>query len=405
MSQATGKKGREHLATLCVHEGGGTFQKRLARSVSTPETFPVYAASVYAFDDIEALDAVYDRKAEGYIYSRMAAPNADAVSGILARADGGEAALVLPSGMAAITATILASTQAGEHIISSRTLYGGVHDFFANELERRGVEVTFLDMTRDAVEAHIKKNTRLLYTEMISNPLMEVADVAALSATARRRGLLLFVDNTFATPAVARPLDFGADAVLYSATKYLGGHSDIVAGAVVANRAIIERVKRLQTLYGFSAGAHDCWLLARSLRTLDLRMGKHSDNALKVARFLQKQAVVDKVFYPGLPSSPSHGLARRQFAPERFGGMLSADLKGGAKAVKTLLKNLRTIRLVPSLAGVATSISVPVKTSHRAYDRRALKKMGIIPGQIRFSVGLEEAEDILAELEEAFSFL
>jgi methionine-gamma-lyase len=395
----------DELSTKLLHTGDGQFAKRIAETASVAETLPVYHTSVFSFDDIDAVDAIYQKEAQGYIYSRIAAPNADAVAEILAAADGGEAALVFASGMAAITTTILSFVGTGDHAIASNVLYGGVQDFFANELPRLGVEVTFLDLTTEDVAAHIRPNTKLVYTEIISNPLMAVPDVEALAKTAHERGVKLLVDNTFATPIIARPLALGADIVLYSATKYLGGHSDIVGGAVVGRTELVDIIRRFLVLYGGVLGPQDCWLLARSLRTLELRIRKHSENALAVARFLESHPQVEKVFYPGLESSPSHGLAKRQFSVGLFGGMLSVDLCGGEGAADKLTRALEKITIVPSLAGTATTVSWAARTSHRFYKQEERLRVGITDGQLRFSVGLEAEKDIIAELSAALGVL
>jgi methionine-gamma-lyase len=368
---------------------------------SVPETFPIYLTSVFAFDDVPSLDAVYEREAEGYIYSRMAHPNADAVSRIIAAADGGEAALVFSSGMGAITSAVMSLVKSGDHVVSSSVLYGGVHSFFAGELPRFGVEVSFADLAREDAASLIRPNTRLIYTETISNPLMETPDIEALSRTARERGLLLLVDNTFASPVVARPLALGADVALYSATKYLGGHSDITGGAASASAPLIETIRRCQTLYGTTMSPSDCWLLARSMRTLDLRVRKQSENAMFVARFLESHPKIERVFYPGLPSSESHERASRQFEPGVFGGMLSVNVRGGEKEASAVIRGLKMISFVPSLAGTATTVSYAVKTSHRSFSAEQLEKAGITPGQLRLSVGIEDADDIVADISSA----
>ncbi|HWQ71594.1 MAG TPA: aminotransferase class I/II-fold pyridoxal phosphate-dependent enzyme [Desulfitobacteriaceae bacterium] len=386
------------LETQLIHTGNGQFQKRINKSLTVPETLPVYLTSAYALEDVSALDEIQANKADGYLYSREAAPNADAVAEIIADADKGEQALVFASGMAAITTTVLAFVQTGDHIIAASVLYGGVYNFLANELARFGVEVSFVDMINENITPHIKPNTKLVYTETISNPLMAVPDIGRISETAHAHGLLVLLDNTFATPVIAKPLLLGADIVLYSATKYLGGHSDLVAGAVVAGRELISQIKRLQILYGCILSPHDCWLLARSLRTLGLRMKKHSENALAVAQFLEAHPKIEKVFYPGLVSSPSYERAQRQFSQGYSGGMLSVNLKGGEKAALALVKALAMIPFVPSLAGTSTTVSYPVKTSHRLYSQEERKKLGITDGLLRFSVGLEDSGDIIKEI-------
>jgi len=389
---------KKNLSTRLLHTGDARFAGKVAGMSSLPETMPIYLTSVFAFDNVADVDAIYEKETDGYIYSRIAAPNADAVSEMLASADDGEKALVFASGMAAITTSILSFVRSGDHIISSPVLYGGVQDFFANELPRFGIDVTFADLLDGDLSAYVRANTKLVYTETICNPLMEVPDIEALSKSAHANNLLLLVDNTFATPVIAKPLNLGADMTLYSATKYLGGHSDIMAGAVVGGAKVIERVKRFQVLYGGISSPYDCWLLARSLRTLDLRMKRHSENALETAKFLEGHPRIERVFYPGLASSPSHKRAVRQFEKGLFGGMLSVDIKGGEDAANKVINALETIYLVPSLAGTATTVSWSAKTSHRFYDREARLKAGITDGQLRFSVGLEDARDIIAEL-------
>ncbi|MDR0875959.1 MAG: aminotransferase class I/II-fold pyridoxal phosphate-dependent enzyme [Clostridiales Family XIII bacterium] len=392
---------KNDFATTLIHTGTGQFAKKPELAASVAEALPIYLTSVFTFDDVPSHGAITG--AGGYHYTRCGNPNADAVSEILAAADGGEQALVFSSGMAAITSSILAFVQSGDHIIASKVLYGAVYDFLAHELLRFGVEVSFVDFLKEDARSYIRPTTRLLYTEMISNPLMEVPDIRALAGVAHAHGLKLFVDNTFASPVVVKPLSLGADAVLYSATKYLGGHNDITAGAVIADAAVTSKIQRIQQLYGGILGPSDCWLLARSLRTLDLRVRKHAQNALVIAEFLESQPGVARVYYPGLSSSPSHERARRQFENGLFGGMLSVDLTGGETAAVALIKALQTILFAPSLAGTATTVSYAVKTSHRYYAQKDLDELGITAGQLRFSVGLEEPEDILRELETALA--
>ncbi len=393
----------KNLNTRLLHTGDGQFYKQIAQSSSVPEVLPIYHTSVFAFDDVPSVDRIYDGEDDGYIYSRIKHPNTEAVSEIIATADETEAALVFSSGMAAITLSILSVVQQGDHIISSPVLYGGVHDFLASELKKFGVSVTFVDFLHENIADFIRPETKLIYTESICNPLMEVPDMAAAAKVAREHGLLFFVDNTFATPVVVKPALLGADVVLYSATKYLGGHSDIVGGAAAGRQDIIAKIQRTLTLYGAVLGATDSWLLARSLRTLSLRVTAHSHNALQVAEFLEKHPKIEKVFYPGLASSLSHKRAEAQFAAGLFGGMLSFNLRGGEKEAATVIRELQTIKYVPSLAGTATTLSYAAKTSHRSYAPADLAAAGITLGQLRLSVGLEAVEDIVTELDEALA--
>lgn len=391
-----------HMRTKLAHTGDLELAKKIQSGVSVPKVLPIYMSSVFTFDDVPSLDAVYAGEADGYVYSRMTNPGTDAAEEMLAAAEGADGALVFSSGMAAIINAIVANVQAGDHIVSSPVLYGGVYDYFKHELPRFGVEVTFVEFNDPArVEAAIRPNTRVVYTETISNPLMEVDDLPAIAKIAHAHGCKFVVDNTFATAAVAKPLNMGADIVVYSATKYLGGHSDLIGGAVVSDRENIAQIHRCFTLYGAIMGPMEAWLLCRSLRTLDLRMEQHSKNALKVARFLESHPKVEKVYYPGLESSPSHALAAKLFVDGRCGGMLSADIAGGEQGAGTLIRECPTIKFVPSLASFATTISYPAKTSHRAYSPEDMKAAGISMGQLRFSIGLEHADDIIAELDEA----
>lgn len=391
------------LSTELIHTGDGQFYKKIAESKSVPEVLPVYMTSVFAFDDVPSVDDIYEHKADGYIYSRIKHPNTDAVAEILSAAEGAEDALLFSSGMSAIVLSILAAVSAGDHIISSPVLYGGVHDFLQNEIKRFGVDVTFVDFIHDDIEKHIRPNTKLIYTETICNPLLEVPDIAKTAEIAHKHGLLFYVDNTFATSVVAKPLKLGADLALYSTTKYLGGHSDLVGGAAVGGADVIAKIRPKLVLYGSVLGPMDSWLLARSLRTLELRVTRHSENALKVAQFLENHPKIEKVFYPGLESSPDHERAAAQFENGLYGGMLSANLRGGEREASIVIASMPTIKYVPSLAGTATTVSYAAKTSHRAYTKEQLDEAGITYGQLRFSIGLEDPDDIIAEIDEALA--
>ena len=393
----------KHLMTRVTHAGEKEIAKQVARSVSTPKVLPIYMSSVFSFDDVPSLDAVYAGEAEGYVYSRMSNPSLDAAEEILASAEQADGALVFSSGMAAIVTTLISQVKSGDHIISSPVLYGGVYDYMKNELPRFNVEVDFVDFEKENLEDYIKPNTKVIYTETICNPLMEIMDIPAIAEIAHRHGCKLVVDNTFATAAIAKPLQMGADIVVYSATKYLGGHSDFIGGAVVSDKENIDHIRRFFTLYGAMMSPFDSWLLARSLRTLDLRMQKHSENAKKVAEFFEKHPKIEKVYYPGLDSSRYKGLADQLFVEGRCSGMLSADLAGGEEAASIFIKECETIKFVPSLAGVTTTISYPAKTSHRAYSPEEMKAVGISMGQLRFSIGLENADDIIAEFDRALA--
>jgi len=397
------------LSTKLSHSGDIELSKKIYNSVSVPKVLPIYMSSVFSFDDVPTLDAVYDNNADGYVYSRMSNPNTDAVEIALTDIEGENAAgaLVFSSGMAAIINSIIACVQAGDHIISSPVLYGGVYDYLKNELSRFNVECTFVDFKDDldALRSAIKPNTKVIYTETITNPLMEVMDIPGIAEIAHEHGCKLIVDNTFATASIIAPMDFGADIVVYSATKYLSGHSDIIGGVAIAGPEDLPNIKRCFSLYGAIMGPFEAWLLQRSLRTLDMRMQRHSENAQKVAEFLEQHPKCKTVYYPGLKSSPYHDRAEKMFNHCWCGGMLSADFIGDVNAASELIANCQTIKLVPSLAGYATTISYPAKTSHRAYSVEEMEASGISMGQLRFSVGLEDADDIISELSAALEKL
>lgn len=391
------------MMTRLTHAGENELAKKVAKSVSVPKVMPIYMSSVFSFDDVPSLDAVYEGTAEGYVYSRMTNPGTDAVCEVLAAAEESDGALVFSSGMAAIITAFLANVQAGDHIIADPVLYGGVYTYLKTEIVRFGVEVDFVDLVHEDPEKYIKPNTKIIYAETISNPLMEVVDLPRLAKTAHAHGCKLIIDNTFATPAVCQPLKHGVDIVVYSATKFLGGHSDLIGGAIMAGKEEIDHLHTFYTLYGSIMSPFDAWLLTRSLRTLEMRVAQHSANALKVAKFFENHPKVEKVYYPGLESSPSHDLAMKLFVDGRCGGMLSADIVGGEKGASSFIKDCEMVKFVPSLAGVSTTISYPAKTSHRALTPDEMARAGISMGQLRFSIGLERIDDILEEFDKALA--
>ena len=393
------------LTTKLCRSAENELAKKIASSVSVPKVIPIYMSSVFSFDDVPTLDSVYDESRNGYVYSRMANPGLDAVEEVMAAAEESDASIVFSAGMAAIITTIMANVSSGDHIVSSPVLYGGVYDYFANELPRWGVSVDFVDFDHDDIEKYIKPNTKVVYTETIANPLMEATDLRKAAAIAHKHGCKLIVDNTFATPVVCQPLKLGADIVVYSATKFLGGHSDIIGGAVCSDEKNIMEIQKKATLYGDLMSPFDAFLLTRSLRTLELRVRQHSENALKVAQYMEQHPKIDKVYYPGLESSPSHTIAMSQFNDGLCGGMVSADIAGGAENAEKFIANCKYIKFVPSLASFSSMLSYPVKTSHRAYPPEELKKCGISAAMIRFSIGIESADDIIADIDQALAKL
>ena len=321
-------------ATKYVHTGNGELCYELNKALTVPETFPIYLSSAYIFDSIDPIDKICDEGAPGYAYFRLGNPNADATSQILAAGDGAEKGLVFSSGMAAITTSILATVKPGDHIVASPIIYGEAFYYLKYELKRWGVETTFIDFNTQDVADYIRPNTKLVYGETIANPLMSVPDIQHLADVAHANGAKLFIDNTFATSIIAKPIKYGADLVIYSATKYLGGHDDLVGGAVVGSEEIIKSLNFYLGLYGANLGATESWLLARSLRTLPLRVKKMAENGLALAKFFESHPKVEKVYYPGLESSPSKALADKQFEGNGYGGMLCVNFKKTQHLVK-----------------------------------------------------------------------
>ncbi|NWJ52580.1 MAG: PLP-dependent transferase [Bacteroidetes bacterium] len=384
------------FASRLIHLG-----EKNPESVSNTKSLPISMSSVFVFDDVETLDRVYDGEAKGYIYTRNGNPVHDALAEIMFNIEEGEDALVYSSGMAAITLSIISQVKTGDHIIAANVLYGGSFQFIKTELARFNIEVSFVDPINEDINPYFKPNTKVVYLETISNPLMEVVNLAKIAEISHQHGAKLIVDNTFATPVICQPLLLGADIVAYSATKYLCGHSDVTAGIIVANKETIKQIYPTGLLYGPTMSPFDAWLVVRSLRTLELRIIQHSNNALKLAQYLESNQKISNVYYPGLPSSPTSDVAKRMFNNNLFGGMLSIDLIGGEKAAYDLIRNLESIKFVPSLAGVSTSVSYPAKTSHRSLNEEELRKANISKGLIRISTGLENVDDIIAEFSKA----
>ncbi|MFL5805844.1 MAG: cystathionine gamma-synthase [Roseiflexaceae bacterium] len=350
---------------------------------------PIYQTSTFA------QEAVGVHK--GYEYSRSGNPTRAALETALAALDGGRHALAFASGLAAET-TVSLLLSAGDHVICGDDVYGGTYRLFDKIFKRLGLTFDFVDTSDVArVAAAIRPETKLIWLETPTNPLLKLADIAAIGGLARPRGIITAVDNTFATPYFQRPLELGADISHYSTTKYLGGHSDVVGGALVLNdEGLYERLKFLQNAAGGVPGPFDSWLVLRGLKTLALRMRAHEANALAVARFLAEHPVVERVIYPGLPTHPQHELARRQMSG--FGGMISLVLKGGEAAGREMVRRTKLFTLAESLGGVESLIELPAAMTHASVAGSPLEVPG---GLVRLSVGIEEQDDLIADLEAA----
>jgi cystathionine gamma-lyase len=356
---------------------------------------PIYQTSTYAQSEV----GVH----KGYDYSRTANPTRAALEACLASLDSGRFGLAFASGMAAED-TVLHLLEAGSHVVASDDVYGGTFRLFHRVLERVGLGFTFVDATRtQSVTDAITDQTRLIWLESPTNPLMKLIDIAEVARVAHARNILVAVDNTFASPYCQRPLELGADLVHYSTTKYLGGHSDVVGGALVtSNQDLYQRLKFLQNAVGGVPGPFDSWLVLRGLKTLAVRMRQHSANALQVACFLEQHPSVKRVYYPGLPSHPQAELAKRQMVGGS-GGMLSFEVRGGVQAAREVARRTRLFTLAESLGGVESLIELPALMTHASLPAQRRAEIGLDDGLVRLSVGIEEGDDLVADLAQALT--
>ncbi|GAA5191959.1 methionine gamma-lyase [Rugosimonospora acidiphila] len=370
---------------------------------STPLSVPLYQTSSFAFDDPHVLADSMTRPDGAYVYGRFGNPTVRALEQAVADLEGGAAALATSSGMGAINMLLHGLLRTGDHVVAQRSLYGGTYTVLRDLAERYGIETTYID-GHDAGELRsaIRPNTRLLYLETISNPTGHISDLPALSAVAREAGLLTIVDNTFASPVHCQPIAHGADIVVHSATKYLGGHTDVTGGvAVFAEEAHHRELWGHAVEFGAAADPFAAWLTIRGLHTLPLRMRAHEANAAVVAGRLAAHPAVSAVHWSGLADHPSHAIGAKFLSG--FGATFSFDLAGGFEAGLALLGRVRLIRLAPSLGGTETLILHPASTSHRQLDGDELRAVGIGTGSIRISVGIEHPDDLVADLEQALA--
>jgi cystathionine gamma-synthase len=365
---------------------------------SAPLTPPLYPSSVYALPDLDALDRILDAKDTGFIYARDAHPNARRLAARLAELEGARWALMTSSGMAAISTLVLANVQQGGRVVASHRLYGRTMQLFQQELPRLGVQTTFVDISDlNEVHAALQSPSRLLFVETMSNPLLRVADLPALAQLAHDAKCLLTVDNTFATPLLLRPLDVGADFVIESVTKVIGGHSDVTLGLVCGNNDMQAELSQVSSIWGFSSSPFDCWLAERGLDTLSLRMKTACTNAAALADWLSHQPAVSRVIYPGRADHPDHELAGR-LLHGGFGNMLCFDLAGGREAVNRFMRQAPGIPFSPSLGHTTTTCSHPATTSHRYVTPEERARQGITDGLVRLSVGVEDLSLIQSEM-------
>jgi|TARA_B100001971_G_scaffold180942_1_gene177426 cystathionine gamma-lyase/cystathionine beta-lyase len=372
--------------TMAIHAGERPDERFGAVSV------PIYQTSTFAFEDVG--------KSGGYDYSRSANPTRKVLEDTIAALEGGKAGFAFATGMAA-EATVLHLLKCGDHIISGDDIYGGTYRLFQNVMPDFGLEFTFLRMdNRQTIEAAIKPNTRMLWLETPSNPLLNIVDIEMAVDIAKKHNLMTVIDNTFATPYFLRPIEYGVDLVVHSTTKYLNGHCDVVGGAVVTTTdELTERVQFLLNAMGTCASPFDCWLVLRGIETLPVRMKKHEENAVSVTDYLKGHPTVKRVFYPGLSSHPGHEIAKRQM--RGFGGVVSFELNGGTGAVNSFLRRINVFSLAESLGGVASLAEHPAAMSHASMPKKYRDRVGITEDLVRLSVGLENIDDLIDDLRQA----
>ena len=386
------------FGTRCVHAGEG-------HNPFGAHATPIYQTSTFVFESTEQAAAVFSG-GPGYRYIRSA-PNTPTHAAFVEKIcslESGEAGLAFSSGMAAETAVFLSLLKSGDHLLSTNIIYGGTFGLINSLLTKFGIEVSFVDTTDlELVKASMRENTRMLFLETPANPTMAVSDIGELSKIAKETEAITVVDNTFATPYFQRPLGLGADIVVESCTKYIGGHGDLLGGVAVGSEELIQSMKRPSLLVGGTMGTHEAWLCLRGLKTLHLRMERHAENAMLLAQFLESHPMVEKVNYPGLVSHPQAKVARRQMSG--WGGMLSFEVEGGIEAGSKLMNSLKLCSLAVSLGSVDTLVEHPASMTHAVMPKDLRESLGISDGLVRVSVGIEDAEDILNDFERAFDKL
>jgi cystathionine gamma-synthase len=367
-------------------------------SLTEPLVAPIYQTTVYSYPDIAAVDDVYEHREPGYIYSRYGMPNHRLLESALADLEEMETGVATASGMSAITSVLFALLSAGDRIVASNQVYGGTRNLLDRDVQRFGIEVSYVDaLDLDQVRDALSQPASMLYVEGLTNPTLNVLDLEALAEMAQEARVPFLVDSTFATPIHCNPVKYGADIVIHSTTKFIAGHNDVSGGIVLGPEHLIDQVRQLAIRFGGIGGPFDAWLALRGMKTLALRMRQSSQNALALAEALQGHRAVARVRYPGLPSHPQHKAARRLLR-DGFGSMLSIDLTGGRDAVETVVRRLETIRFAETLGGLGTTVVHPATTSHRSVDPEIKDELEITDGLLRFSIGIEEPEDLIEEV-------
>ncbi len=367
---------------------------------------PLYQTSTFVFDSAEQGAARFAGEESGYIYSRLGNPTVRCLEEKMALLEEGEDATIYGSGMAAVSASILAFVEQGDHIVAQQCLYGCTHSFLSEIVKKWGIEVTFVNDASDPenFKKAMRPNTKIIYIESPANPVMQLTDIKACAKIAHDNDARLIIDNTYMTPYLQRPLNLGADIVLHSATKYINGHGDVVAGILVGSKEDMDTIRMTtQKDLGGITSPFDAWLMQRGIKTLALRMREHEKNAMEVAKFLEVHPKVKNIFYPGLPSHPQHELAKQQ--ADGFGGMIAFELHGGLEAGKVLMNNIEIFHLAVSLGTVDSLIQHPASMTHSPISEEDRLAAGITNGLVRVSVGIENVEDLIGALDRALALV
>jgi cystathionine beta-lyase/cystathionine gamma-synthase len=387
------KKHNRHPETEAVR-GGTELHKK-----NGPLATPIYQTSTFEVTDS---DQQVRATSTDMFYTRYGNPTHTVAEKAIAELEGADAALLFASGMNAITTAMLSLLKSGDHVVAQRDIYGGATKFFSQWLPKFGVETTFVDTVEyDQHARAIQPNTKLLYMESPTNPTLRVVDLRQVTALARQHNLITFIDSTFATPINQRPADFGIDLIMHSGTKYFAGHSDLICGIVAGRQELVQKIHETRTTLGGTMDPHAAWLLLRGIKTLAVRVQRHNENALRVARFLAQHAKVRRVHYPFLEGHPQRALAMELM--HGGGGVLSFEVDGTGEDARRLSEALHLFTLAPSLGGVDSLVTIPVLTSHGMISAEHRQKMGVTEQLIRLSVGIENADDLIADLEQALT--
>lgn len=367
---------------------------------------PIYQTSTYVLPNTEEAIRLNQNQDQGFTYTRFGSPSAAELERKIAILENAEAALAVGSGMAAISTALLTLLQNGDHVIAGDVIYGCTFALIKNVLTSFGVEVTLVDTSDlEQVKAALRPNTKCIYVETPANPTLRISDIEEISKIAHENGAKVIVDSTFASPYLQRPLDLGADIVVHSGTKFLCGHGTVVAGVLAGSKKLMDRARfPILQVFGSVISPFDAWLLMQGMKTLGIRMERHCENAIKVAEFLDNHPQVEKVYYPGLPSHPTHEIAKKQMTGG-FGGLMSVDIKGGIEAGKVMMDNVKVFSLATSLGNIDSLIQHSPTMSHFDMSKEEREAVGINDGQVRISVGVEDVDDLIADLDQALKIV